>query len=572
MLPEELKPLLDDLKNQPEFSLDSLFDWEKHFNFLTDQDDKFWYSPHKFDEYLHIAFEGKLPDELLFSRTVPGKTETSNQELLGEWLLNKRKSKKYLELKHQDLKTKKSKTVFYYDIKGKEKFVKTSDTLDEIFNEYLQKRKQKKICIIISGIDKKPKPDQYEKFMFLIFARCFKMYLNPPPNDDNIFYLYFDSKKDEYVEYARLQKLREDLIINILQYYKKHDKTFINLLALADKVNTREYSFIKPLSQVVHQINNRDLPILLLGESGTGKTFLARGIHELSDRKNKAYVDTSFREIQPGQLEGWTKGAHTGATHKKIGLLDQSKDGTLFIDELDRSEQHERDILIRFIEEKKFTVRGTDKPIECNTKLIFGTNKNLESYIKRGLFELDFFNRIKTVVIELPPLRKRKSDIAQLSEFMLNDFNEKHKTSLKFEENIVEFLMQYTWNDNIRGLKNYLNKKLTELSSSNKQVVTVRFLLKDPPDNLQYLTEQNVFELEGILDKIISPLDPNQKESILESLIKPIISKIYLDYFPDQLGKTEATDQSFKLIGVGTKKIYSYLKKYQELIKEFEKP
>ncbi len=84
---------MDDLKNQPEFSIDSLFDWEKHFHFITERSKDFWYGTNKFDEYLHIAFQGKLPDELVISRTVPGKTEISNQELLGDWLRGKSKSK-----------------------------------------------------------------------------------------------------------------------------------------------------------------------------------------------------------------------------------------------------------------------------------------------------------------------------------------------------------------------------------------------------------------------------------------------------------------------------------------------
>ena len=576
MLLEELKPLLDDLKSQPEFSLDSLFDWEKHFHFLTDQADKFWYSPHKFDEYLHIAFQGKLPNELLFSRTVPGKAVISNQELLGDWLLGKRKSN-YLELKHQDLKTKKSKTLFYYDIKGKDKFAKTSNTLDEIFNEYLQKRKQK-ICIIISGIDKKPKPEQYEKFMFLIFARCFKNYLNPNSHNGLEIFLHIESPDDASEDYSILKRLREEFVVTLLMRFKDSDKRFTALGDLVDKSFTQNYAFIKELYNIVDHIQNFEEPILLLGERGTGKTTIAKTIHKLRNLPEKTLVDKSFSEISEGELTGWEKGAFTGANRKLVGLLEICNNGTLFLDEIDRSTTNDRNTILRFIESKEYSIRGNQgKRTKSNVKLIFGTNKNLKDYIKNGLFEADFYDRIKQIQITLPPLRKRKEDIPLLVKSILSEFNDNKKSDIKIDNKVYEYLNKFSWPDNIRGLEKYLRSNLEKLHSREKELLTEKFLVQNPPDITDEIDADTLNELETVLDKLMASYDINYEKSLSEEYINPIVSKIYLDHIPAILGKTKSDELSFKVIGIGAdprndKNIYKYLKKYQELIKEFEKP
>jgi len=576
MLPEELNPLLDDLKKQPEFSVDSLFDWEKHFHFLTDQADKFWYSPHKFDEYLHIAFQEKLPDELLFSRTVPGKAVISNQELLGDWLRGKRKSN-YLELKHQDLKTKKSKTLFYYDIKGKDKFTKTSNTLDEIFNEYLQKRKQK-ICIIISGIDEKPKPEQYKKFVFLIFARCFKNYLNPNSHNGLEIFLHIESPDDASEDYSILKRLREEFVVTLLMRFKDSDKRFTALGDLVDKSFTQNYAFIKELYNIVPHIKNFEEPILLLGERGTAKSTIARTIHELRGLPKKTLVDKSFAEISEGELTGWEKGAFTGANRKQVGLLENCNNGTLFLDEIDRSTKMDRNIILRFIETKEYSKRGSAGKIEnSNTKLIFGTNKNLKDYIKNGLFEADFYDRIKQIQITLPPLRKRKEDIPLLANSILSKFNNDNKSNIKIDFKVYEYLNKFAWPANIRGLKDYLISVLQKLHSREKELLTEKFLVQNPPDLTDEIEADTINELETVLDKIMASYNIKSEGSLSEEYINPIVSKIYLDHIPAILGKTKSDELSFKVIGIGSdprndKNIYKYLKKYQELKKEFEKP
>jgi MoxR-like ATPase len=576
LLPKKLCLQLDNLKKHPEFSLDSLFDWEKHFHFLPEKGDKFWYGRHKFDEYLHIAFQGGLPDELLFSRTVACKTEPSNQELLGDWLRGKRKSI-YLELKHQDLKTKKSKTIFYYKINGNNKFKKLSNSFDIIFNEYLQKRKQK-ICIIISGINNKPKRPQYERSIILVLANCFLNYLSSVDHKEFEIFIHIESPDDSSEEYSILKRIREQFVVTLLMHFRDSDKRFTALGDLVNKTFTQNYAFIKELYNIVDHIKNFEEPILLLGEKGTAKSTIARTIHELRGLPKKTLVDKSFAEISEGELTGWEKGAFTGANRKQVGLLENCNNGTLFLDEIDRSTKMDRNIILRFIETKEYSKRGSAGKIEkSNTKLIFGTNKNLKDYIKNGLFEADFYDRIKQIQITLPPLRKRKEDIPLLVKSILSKFNNDNKSNIKIDFKVYEYLNKFAWPDNIRGLEKYLRSVLQKLHSREKELLTEKFLVQNPPEITDEVEAHTINELETVLDKIMASYEINSEISLSEEYIYPIVSKVYLDHITARLGKTKSDELAFKIIGIGAdprndKNIYKYLKKYQEIMKEFEKP
>jgi len=224
-----------------------------------------------------------------------------------------------------------------------------------------------------------------------------------------------------------------------------------------------------------HQFNFEE-PILLLGERGTGKSTIANTIHELRGLPKEKLVDKTFAEISEGELTGWEKGAFTGATEAQVGLLEICNNGTLFLDEIDRSTKIDRNIILRFIETKNYSKRGNAGKIKnSNTKLLFGSNKNLKDYTKRGQFEADFYDRIKQIQITLPPLRKRKEDIPLLAESVLSKFNNDNKSNIKIDLKVYEYLNKFSWPDNIRGLEKYLRSNLEKLHSREKELLTERF-------------------------------------------------------------------------------------------------
>lgn len=201
------------------------------------------------------------------------------------------------------------------------------------------------------------------------------------------------------------------------------------------------------------------LPVLILGETGTGKEVIARMIHKNSCGKEKPFLGINCanitEELFESELFGYEKGAFTGAEKQKEGLAKEVKDGTLFLDEIGEISIELQSKLLRFLEERKFRRLGGTKEIPFEGRIIAATNINMEKSIQKELFRQDLFYRLSMFTIEIPPLRKRKSDIPKLISFFISKANKELGVNvLSISDEALKKLLQLSYEGNIRELRN----------------------------------------------------------------------------------------------------------------------
>jgi len=217
---------------------------------------------------------------------------------------------------------------------------------------------------------------------------------------------------------------------------------------------------MREVYELIEKVARSDVPVLIVGESGTGKELVARAIHKRSPRREGKFVPVNCGAIpetlMESELFGHEKGAFTGATEKKKGLLEISHGGTLFLDEVGDLPLSVQMKLLRFLQEKEFVKVGGTNSVKVDTRVISATNKNLEKEIEKGNFREDLYYRIQAVIIPLPPLRERKEDIPLLVEHFLRKYQNEsmEKRKKEFTPEAMELLLNYHWPGNVRELEN----------------------------------------------------------------------------------------------------------------------
>jgi len=202
-----------------------------------------------------------------------------------------------------------------------------------------------------------------------------------------------------------------------------------------------------------------DSPVLLLGETGTGKELLAQAIHSASPRAHKAFVSINSAAIPEALLEaeffGTAPGAFTGADRKgRAGKLQIAQGGTLFLDEIGDMPLPLQSKLLRVLQEKEFEPVGSNDMIQSDVRVIAATSIDLEAAIKRGEFRADLYYRLNVLPIQVPPLRERLDDLPALSEAILEELRSQHE----LDQAALELLGQHAWPGNIRELRNVLER------------------------------------------------------------------------------------------------------------------
>ncbi len=203
--------------------------------------------------------------------------------------------------------------------------------------------------------------------------------------------------------------------------------------------------------------------VLMTGESGTGKSLIARAIHDRSARKGRPFVEISCGSIPETLLEselfGHVKGAFTGAHTDKPGRFLAASGGTLFLDEINSASQAMQLKLLRVLQERRFEAVGSDKTVEVDVRVILASNQPLEVLVADGRFRQDLYYRINVVKIELPPLRERRADVALLAARFLERFaSELGKQLIGFSPEAAEALRVYPYPGNVRELQNIIER------------------------------------------------------------------------------------------------------------------
>lgn len=221
---------------------------------------------------------------------------------------------------------------------------------------------------------------------------------------------------------------------------------------------------MQEIYELVARASATDVNVLISGESGTGKDLIAQTIHELSDRRGRAFVPVNCGSIQDSLFEreffGHRKGAFTGALKDHPGFFDAAHQGTLFLDEVGELPLMMQVTLLRAIESKGYTPVGDQAVKHADVRIIAATNRNLQEQVKQGMMRQDFFYRINVIPITVPPLRDRREDIPLLVEHFLHTYRTGQSPQLLPAE-IMETLYDYDWPGNIRQLQNVLLRYLT---------------------------------------------------------------------------------------------------------------
>ncbi|HEY0787019.1 MAG TPA: sigma-54 dependent transcriptional regulator [Thermoanaerobaculia bacterium] len=224
-----------------------------------------------------------------------------------------------------------------------------------------------------------------------------------------------------------------------------------------------ESDAIRRVREDAERLAGADRPILVRGETGTGKGVLARWMHERSPRAEETFVDLNCaglsRELLDSELFGHERGAFTGAVARKKGLLEVADHGTLFLDEIGEMDPAIQPKLLKALEERRFRRLGDVRDLTSDFALIAATNRDLRASIRAGAFREDLYFRISTLTILLPPLRDRAADIPLLAERMLLGFAaERGRDAIELTPAAAKVLMRYPWPGNIRELKNVLER------------------------------------------------------------------------------------------------------------------
>ncbi len=223
-----------------------------------------------------------------------------------------------------------------------------------------------------------------------------------------------------------------------------------------------DYKMLK-IFDLVEAVADSKATVLISGQSGTGKSLIARGIHHQSDRMEKPFVEVSCGSLPETLLEselfGHVKGSFTGAVSDKKGKFLAADGGTIFLDEINSATPSFQLKLLRVIQEKQFEPVGANKTETVDVRIILATNQDLQEEVREGRFREDLYYRINVVNIELPPLAERRTDVPLLADKFLKTMCETHgKTKTGFSDEALHHMENYSWPGNVRELENAIER------------------------------------------------------------------------------------------------------------------
>ncbi|WIO73781.1 sigma-54 dependent transcriptional regulator [Porticoccaceae bacterium LTM1] len=294
-------------------------------------------------------------------------------------------------------------------------------------------------------------------------------------------------------------------------------------------------SAMKEVFNIIHKVASTDATVLILGETGTGKELAARAIHNESKRQNGPLICVNCAAIPETLIEaelfGHEKGAFTGASESRQGLVTAANGGTLFLDEIGELPLEAQARLLRVLQEGEVRPIGSVKSHKVDVRLVAATHRNLKKLCQDGHFREDLFYRINVVNLDLPPLREREKDVLEIADFLLNKFCDKFdKPQLQLAPDAIQAITTYSWPGNIRQLENSLQRAVILCDSNHDighQLLGINLALVD-------IEEQHDEQ-----DETVKPLKSNRSGDLDEGLsLEDYFTHFVLEH-QDQMSETE---------------------------------
>ncbi len=251
---------------------------------------------------------------------------------------------------------------------------------------------------------------------------------------------------------------------------------------------------IKSALGQAEQVAGQETPVLILGETGTGKELLARAIHKLSPRKARTMIVINCAALSPtlieGELFGREKGAYTGALTKQAGRFEIADKSTVFLDEIGDLPLELQAKLLRVLQEGQLERLGSSKTLTVDVRVVAATNQDLEEAVQEGRFRKDLFYRLSVFPITMPPLRERSDDIPLLTWFFVREFGERMgKTVEKLSKKSMDKMQAYSWPGNVRELRNVIERAMILHTG---QTLRIDIVGKPKPEAVQPVSLEEV--------------------------------------------------------------------------------
>lgn len=265
------------------------------------------------------------------------------------------------------------------------------------------------------------------------------------------------------------------------------------------------------------KVAKTDIPVLLTGETGTGKEVMAKALHTNSLRYDKPFVSINCAaipfELLESELFGYMDGAFTGAKRGgKKGKFQLANGGTIFLDEIGDMPSSMQAKLLRVLQEKEIEPLGSEKSIPLDVRVVAATRQDLEAKMKDGSFREDLYYRLSVFDIHIPPLRERGGDSLELAEFFLDELNHKYKTYKTFSKAVKAYFLKYQWPGNVREVNNVVQ---SAYAISTENIIDINDI---PARMLQQ--EKPAINLDKNKKSLGQMVDDYEKEVILELLKK----------------------------------------------------
>ncbi len=326
----------------------------------------------------------------------------------------------------------------------------------------------------------------------------------------------------------------EELIAAVLQSISNDKEDIISASAQMQQIIS-----------LADKIAPSDANVLVTGESGTGKEVLARYLHRKSNRKNEKFVSVNCAAIPDNLLEselfGHEKGSFTGALNRRIGKFEESSRGTLLLDEISEMDLRLQAKLLRAIQEKEIDRVGGTTPIKVDLRVIATSNRDLRNEVKEGRFREDLFFRLNVIHLNLPPLRERKEDIKNFSDYFTEKFAKSNNIKIPaLTQDALNILMNHAWPGNVRELENTMHRAVL---LNNNGIIDKTSLLMEQPKTVEAMSKGD--GIEGLVGRTVGEVE---KELIISTL--------------GHVGGNRS--KAAEILGISIRTLHNKLKEYEQ--------